>query len=157
MALKSEIIRPQNGEMLGLGTTRVFGLAWAGEQSVARVDISTDCGITWQPAELIGPQAAYSWSLWEYLWEIDEPGEYSILARATAANGDVQPEEHDLLCGGYLIHDSRPTNVKVAESQRSQEQRADFETMLYDMNAFAEANTQFPLDVEMEFAGGEGI
>jgi len=47
--------------------------------------------------------------------------------------------------------------VKVAESQRSQDERADFETMLYDMNAFADANTQFPLDVEMEFAGREGI
>ena len=30
-------------------------------------------------------------------------------------------------------------------------------TLLYDMNAFAEENTRFPLDVEMQFAGGEGI
>jgi hypothetical protein len=29
--------------------------------------------------------------------------------------------------------------------------------MVYDMNAFAEENTRFPLDIEMEFAGGEGI
>jgi hypothetical protein len=27
----------------------------------------------------------------------------------------------------------------------------------YDMNAFAEENTRFPLDVALEFGGGEGI
>jgi hypothetical protein len=29
--------------------------------------------------------------------------------------------------------------------------------MLYDMNAYAEENRRLPLDVELEFAGGEGI
>jgi len=28
MALKSEIVRPQNDAKLGLGTNRVFGVAW---------------------------------------------------------------------------------------------------------------------------------
>jgi len=40
---------------------------------------------------------------------------------------------------------------------RTQETWADADTLLYDMNAFAEENTRFPLDVEMQFAGGEGI
>jgi hypothetical protein len=35
--------------------------------------------------------------------------------------------------------------------------RADIDTLLYDMNAYAEENTRFPLDVEMQFAEGEGI
>jgi hypothetical protein len=34
---------------------------------------------------------------------------------------------------------------------------ADIDTLLYDMNAYAEENTRFPLDVEMQFAEGEGI
>ena len=29
--------------------------------------------------------------------------------------------------------------------------------LLYDMNAYAEENSRFPLDVELEFAGGGGI
>ena len=30
MAVKAEIIRPKNGDLLGVGTNRVVGLAWAG-------------------------------------------------------------------------------------------------------------------------------
>jgi hypothetical protein len=36
-------------------------------------------------------------------------------------------------------------------------QRGDVETLLYDMNAYAEENTRVPLDVELEFAAGGGI
>jgi DMSO/TMAO reductase YedYZ molybdopterin-dependent catalytic subunit len=157
MTVKSEILRPRPGEVLGLGTCRLFGLAWAGEEAVARVEVSTDHGRTWQDAELIGPQAPYSWSLWEFLWEVAEPARYGLLVRATSAGGWVQPLQHDPLCGGYLIHHSRPTWVQVESARRSHDHRGDPDTLLYDMNAYAEENTRFPLDVEMEFSQGEGI
>jgi DMSO/TMAO reductase YedYZ molybdopterin-dependent catalytic subunit len=157
MAVKSEIIRPAAGAALALGTNRLFGVAWAGEEAVARVDVSTDDGQSWNQAELIGPRAAYSWTLWEYLWEVAEPGEYSLLARANSTSGRAQPLEHDPLHAGYVIHCSRPTAVRVAGARRSQPLRSDLDTLLYDMNAYAEENRRFPLDVEMEFAGGEGI
>jgi DMSO/TMAO reductase YedYZ molybdopterin-dependent catalytic subunit len=157
MTIKSEILRPRSGDVLGLGTNRLFGLAWAGEDTVARVEFSTDDGRTWAPADLIGPRAPYSWTLWEFLWEIAEPGSYLLLVRAISAGGRVQPIHHDPLNGGYLIHHSRPTLVRVEPARRSHDHRADPDTILYDMNAFAEENTRFPLDVEMEFAQGEGI
>lgn len=157
MAVKSEVLRPRAGEVLGVGTNRVFGVAWAGDAAVARVEVSTDGGRVWNPAEMIGPRARYSWSLWEYLWEVAEPGEYTLLARATAADGQVQPPRHDPLNGGYLIHHSRPTPVRVEAARRSRAGHADADTLVYDMNAFAEENSRFPLDVELEFAGGEGI
>src|SRR5205085_2172270 len=34
-AVKSEILFPRSGETLGLGTTRIAGVAWAGEERVA--------------------------------------------------------------------------------------------------------------------------
>ncbi len=157
MAVKSEVLRPRPGEVLGVGTNRVFGVAWAGDAAVARVEVSTDGGQAWNAAELIGPRARYSWSLWEYIWEVAEPGEYTLLARATAADGQVQPPRHDPLNGGYLIHHSRPTPVRVEAARRSRAGHADADTLVYDMNAFAEENSRFPLDVELEFAGGEGI
>jgi len=64
---------------------------------------------------------------------------------------------HDLLNGGYRIHFSRPACVRVLESQRSTAQIGDEDMLVYDMNAFAEANSRLPLDAEMEFAWGEGI
>jgi len=75
MAVKAELIRPQHGATLGLGMNRLFGLAWAGEEAVAAVEVSTDGGATWSGAELLGPRAPYSWTLWEYLWEVGAAGE----------------------------------------------------------------------------------
>jgi hypothetical protein len=157
MAVKSEIIRPQSGSMLGVGTNRVFGVAWAGEEAVAGVDVSVDGGRTWSPAQLIGPQARYSWNLWEYLWEVAQPGDYQILARAISTGGRIQPTKHDPLNGGYLIHHSRPAIVRVESRPQIPVERADVDTLLYDMNAYAERITHMPLDVEMEFTAGEGI
>jgi DMSO/TMAO reductase YedYZ molybdopterin-dependent catalytic subunit len=157
MAVKSEIIRPHEGAVLGPGTNRVFGVAWAGEEAVADVAVSTDGGRTWNPADLIGPRAPYSWTMWEYLWEVAEPGAYALLARATSAGGHVQPMAHDPLSGGYLIHHSRPCAVRVQGAAVAHAQPGDWEALLYDMNAFAEENSQRRLDVELEFAGGEGI
>jgi DMSO/TMAO reductase YedYZ molybdopterin-dependent catalytic subunit len=157
MAVKSEVVRPQAGAVLGLGTNRVFGMAWAGEEAVARVEVSTDGGRTWDPAGLIGLRARYSWTLWEYLWEVAEPGAYELQARATSAGGRVQPDRHDPLHGGYLIHLSRPVAVRVEGARRSREERGDAATLLYDMNAYAEEQARFPLDVDLAFSGGEGI
>lgn len=157
MAVKSEVIRPHADEVLGVGTNRLFGVAWAGPEAVARVEVSTDGGGAWADAELIGPQAPYSWSLWEYLWEVARPGAYALLVRATSAGGRVQPTEHDPRNGGYLIHHSRPRPVRVEATRRILDQRSDASLLVYDMNAFAEENTRFPLDVDLQFTGGEGI
>jgi DMSO/TMAO reductase YedYZ molybdopterin-dependent catalytic subunit len=157
MAVKSEIIRPRSGEVLGIGTNRLFGIAWGGSDGVARVEVSVDSGRSWTEAQLIGPRAAYSWTMWDYLWEVADPGDYTVLARATSTGGQVQPARHDPLNGGYQIHFSRPRTLRVERTRRVQDQRTSPELMQYDMNAFAEDNTRFPLDVALEFGGGEGI
>src|SRR6516162_6300123 len=143
MAVKSEILRPAASEVLGIGTNRLFGVAWAGEEAVANVDVSTDGGRSWSPAELIGPPAPYSWTMWEYLWELAQPGNYSLMARATSASVKVQPMEHDSLNGGYLIHNCRPRVVRVEAARQAL--RGDADLIVYDMNAFAEENSRIPL------------
>jgi DMSO/TMAO reductase YedYZ molybdopterin-dependent catalytic subunit len=157
MALKSEIIRPRADEILGLGTNRLFGVAWGGQEAIARVDISTDGGSTWNSAELLGPQAPHSWTLWEYLWEVAEAGDHVLMARAVSVRGQLQPEQHDPLNGGYQIHFSRPRTIRVERTRRILDQRSDADLLVYDMNAFAEENTRFRLDIEMDFSSGEGI
>lgn len=157
MRVKSEIIRPRANETLGVGTNRIFGVAWAGEEPLASVELSTDGGRTWNPAQLVGPRAAYSWTMWEYLWEVATPGDYSIVARATSWSGVVQPAAHDPLSGGYMIHHSRPVPVRVEVSRKAVAHVGDPNAYLYDMNAYAEENMRLPLDAEMEFAVGAGI
>jgi hypothetical protein len=48
-------------------------------------------------------------------------------------------------------------NVRVEARQHILAERADPETLLYDMNAFAERTLHVTLDVEMGFSAGEGI
>jgi DMSO/TMAO reductase YedYZ molybdopterin-dependent catalytic subunit len=156
MMAKSEIIRPRPGDVMNLGGNRLFGVAWAGEDSVDRVEVSFDGGANWSEATLMGPRAPYSWTLWEYLWEADSPGDHTILVRATSSGGRVQPTEHDALNGGYLIHHSRPLTVHVTPG-RAVVDGLVAETFLYDMNAHAEENMRMRLDVDMEFSAGEGI
>jgi hypothetical protein len=86
-----------------------------------------------------------------------EPGEYDLTVRATSTSGRTQPAERDLLLGGYVIHHTRAIPVRVAAGQRVQAVPSVLSALLYDMNAYAEENMSRPLDVEMEFTGGEGI
>jgi DMSO/TMAO reductase YedYZ molybdopterin-dependent catalytic subunit len=158
MAVKSEIIRPRAGEALGIGINRIFGLAWAGEDAVASVEISVDGGATWHAVPLSGPQADYSWRLWEYPWHVQKPGRYTILARATSTRGQVQPMGHDTLNGGYLVNFSRPTPVDVKPA-RVEDDLSDPSSWQYDLRAFSQQNASVPLDVmmEMDLTAGAGI
>src|SRR5262249_42775071 len=98
-----------------------------------------------------------SWTMWEYLWEVADPGDYTVLSQATSNGGQVQPTRHDPLNGGYQIHFSSPRTGRVEGSRPAHHAPTTGELLHYDMNAYAEENTRFPLDVALEFGGGEGI
>lgn len=157
MPVKSEIIRPRDLDELGVGTTRIFGLAWAGENAVAAVEVSTDGGKSWSQAELIGPRAAYSWNLWEYLWEVAEEGEHTLLSRTISEQGEVQPIKHDPLRAGYLINYSRPTRVLVDSSKQARDIVGGLRSLEEEMSLLAEERSQLRLDVEMDLTFGAGI
>jgi len=157
MPVKSEIIRPSDGATLGIGTNRIFGMAWAGEDPVGTVEVSVDGGLSWRQAELIGPRAPYSWTLWEYLWEVAGAGETVLMSRAISEGGAVQPTRHDPRLGGYMITFSRRTCVRVDPSQQSQDSLGDVRALHLEMAAVAEERSGLPLDVEMQFEMGAGI
>jgi DMSO/TMAO reductase YedYZ molybdopterin-dependent catalytic subunit len=109
---KSEIARPQAGATIKAGTIDVVGAAWSGRAPIARVDVSSDRGRNWSPAELHGPETRWAWRLWRWRWHA-EPGERALLARATDADGNTQPERADPAAPGYLNHWVRPHPVRV--------------------------------------------
>jgi DMSO/TMAO reductase YedYZ molybdopterin-dependent catalytic subunit len=157
MPVKSEIIRPEEGASLGLGANRIFGMAWAGEHAVAAVEVSVDGGSSWQRAELQGIRAPYSWTAWEYLWESACAGEYSLLARAISENGQVQPMDHDMDRGGYLINFCRPIRVHVDAGRRSHDSIGDIAMLQRDMASAARERARLPLDADLELMSGAGI
>ena len=116
MLPKSEIIRPRQGDCLAPGLRLIEGIAWAGPEAVAAVELSCDGGDSWRRAELIGPQHRYSWTRWRVEWEPSGPGEYRLLARAISASGEIQPSRHNPLHGGYHVNFSRPLDITVVAS-----------------------------------------
>ncbi|NKE34242.1 sulfite oxidase [Natronococcus sp. JC468] len=72
------------------GTVEITGVAWAGDDDIASVEVSTDGGDSWAEAELFGPDYAGAWRLFRYDWEAT-PGEYVLASRATDERGRRQP------------------------------------------------------------------
>ena len=157
MQPKSEILQPVDGGQVGVGLNRIFGVAWAGPDAVAAVEVSTDGGRNWTQANLIGMTAHYSWTMWEYSWRPAQTGVCRLLSRAVSSGGRMQPMRHDPLNGGYLIHHSRPTTVDVQPTWVATAGLSDTEQAQRAMEAAAEEKARMRLDVEMRYSGGGGI
>jgi DMSO/TMAO reductase YedYZ molybdopterin-dependent catalytic subunit len=75
----------------GAGTTAwIAGIAWAGLRGISAVEVSTDAGLSWQPAALHQPLSPWAWTQWAYRWTPPAPGRYSLLARAIDGLGGLQ-------------------------------------------------------------------
>ena len=79
------------GDRIRAGKITVLGAAYAGENEVDRVEISVDHGKSWVTATCIGPHERYGWRQWQYIWEVEEKGSYTIMSRATDGEGRQQP------------------------------------------------------------------
>ena len=115
MQLKSEIARPRVYEtVIPNRVYMVFGAAWAGETDVTEIAVSTDGGRTWAEAEFLDPVRRHAWRRWKFDWLTpEEPGQYTLLARAKDASGLMQPDRHDKNHGTYVINHPLPIEVFV--------------------------------------------
>jgi len=92
--IKSIITSPApNAKVKGSGPVLVRGRAWVGEGSVERVEISSDEGKTWQPAQLSARSSLhpYAWRTFTYEHRPQRPGYVTFLARAWDDRGNTQP------------------------------------------------------------------
>lgn len=102
MPVKSIIAGPADQTKIARGPVTFSGSAWAGEESIERVDVSTDGGSTWVKAELSPQKLRYAWRLWKYEWTPSRPGYHILMSRATDSAGRVQPIEPLWNPPGYL-------------------------------------------------------
>jgi len=100
--LKTIITQPLPDESLPVGNVTVLGAAYGGETQVEQVEVSVDGGRNWQAAEFIGPREPYAWRQWQYIWQAGEKGRYTIMARATDADGQIQPMDAKWNVLGYF-------------------------------------------------------
>lgn len=93
MNVKSAFSRPVDGAILTHRNFIVRGAAWAGENRIREVEVSTDGAKTWLKAQLPSQQSPYSWVLWMFVWKIPGPGTYNLAVRAADDHGRTQPVE----------------------------------------------------------------
>jgi sulfite oxidase len=113
LVVKSLLTTPANGATVPAGKIAVGGFAWAGENDITRVDISTDNGVTWQPARLTGEQARFTWRRFEHVLNAAKPQSYLILSRATDSKGNVQPAVSQWNPSGYLWNQYDSIRIEV--------------------------------------------
>lgn len=104
MPVKSYITGHTDGQKIPLATATLRGVAWAGEERVAMVEVSTDSGITWRQTRLSEKDLPFTWRLWSTEWLPPQAGYYTLLCRATDATGRTQPLVATWNPSGYLFN-----------------------------------------------------
>jgi DMSO/TMAO reductase YedYZ molybdopterin-dependent catalytic subunit len=84
---------PELREEFSVGTVLdLRGVAFAGNRGISSVEVSLDGGATWQPTEIDYAGTELTWSLWSYDWRPTQPGEYTLVVRATDGTGELQTD-----------------------------------------------------------------
>lgn len=113
LAVKSVIAGPADGATVRTTTMQIYGVAWAGEADVTKVEISTDGGASWNVAQLGREQARYAWRLWSYHWKAPKSGDYIIQSRASDHQGRTQPAAAVWNPSGYLYNGVDQVKIHV--------------------------------------------
>lgn len=94
--VKSAIAWPTGGAHLPAARHLVWGFAWSGSAPIRNVQVTTDGGKQWMPADLSSRPTQYGWTRWHYAWNA-KPGDYVLMSRAADQSGGRQPLQRDPL------------------------------------------------------------
>ena len=110
---KAVIVSPAPGAALKAGEgVAVKGIAWAGENAVAKVELSADGGKTWGEAK-VGKSEPLKVAGWEAKFTPKAKGPLEIVARCTDDRGNTQPAKRDANRRSYMINHLIPVEVVV--------------------------------------------
>jgi hypothetical protein len=91
----------------------VSGIAFDGGSGIRGVEISTDGGSTWAGATLGDDLGRYTFRRWHHRWTPASPGEDRLRRRATAGDGQSQPDVAGWNRGGYMRNVVEEVSVHV--------------------------------------------
>jgi len=93
MPVRSIITFPADGARLPAGTKKLDlrGHAWAGDNEVKSVDISTDYGVTWKTTKVDAPKNKFAWQRFTGSVDLPTSGYYEVWSKATDTKGTTQP------------------------------------------------------------------
>jgi DMSO/TMAO reductase YedYZ molybdopterin-dependent catalytic subunit len=112
MVVNSLITNLKDGLTLPAVKPKIInGIAWDGGNGIAKVEVSTDGGISWHQTTLQQDYGRFSWRQWQFVFEPKRSGEYRIMAKATSFSGATQPLEPILNPSGY--HHNAVQNITI--------------------------------------------
>ena len=74
----------------GTAPVEIAGVAFAGARGISKVEVSTDGGSSWQPAQLEPALGRLSWVRWKLEWTPSGTGKFKVLARSTDGTGATE-------------------------------------------------------------------
>ena len=98
--------------LLDAGHHVLRGRAWSGRAPIARVEVSSDGGTSWQAADLGERPGPWAWVAWSCPWQA-APGEHELCSRATDQAGNTQPLDQPWNLGGFANNAVQRVQVVV--------------------------------------------
>lgn len=112
MVPRSFVTNLVSGSNMKVGVSaEVRGIAFGGDCGVARVNVSTDSGQTWEVAELGPDEGKYGFRSWKTNITPSAPGEMNVMVRCTNSNGDTQPNTPNWNASGFMRNVVETVNV----------------------------------------------
>ena len=116
MDARSIISFPAYPKTVEKGLIEIRGIAWSGRGKVARVEVSTDAGKSWQLATLQDPILDKAHTGFRYLWHWNG-ADTEIMSRVTDETGYIQPTFTQLIeargsDGGYHFNPITAWQIK---------------------------------------------
>jgi DMSO/TMAO reductase YedYZ molybdopterin-dependent catalytic subunit len=115
MVVNSLITSPRPGQRVAPGRRlEVKGIAWDGGYGIRLVEVSTDGGRSWRPAELGKDLGRFSFRQWTYAFAPDRKGALAVMSRATNRAGATQTFELIPNPAGYHHNVVQRVEIHVA-------------------------------------------
>jgi len=92
--IHARIFEPEYGETIVVGPHRIYGMVNAGlGVEITKVEVSTDGGTTFEPAQILNYFIPNVWKHWEFSWDVQQTGTYDIFVRTEDSLGNTQRED----------------------------------------------------------------
>jgi len=112
MVPRSFFTNVAEGASLPAGASAAIrGIAFGGDNGVAKVELSMDGGQTWQLATLGEDHGKYSFRRWQVNISQLAKGHHSLMVRCTTLSGDVQPATPNWNNSGFMLNTVETAHV----------------------------------------------